>query len=70
MQTKLKISLFSRYIGFNQFLTPMLLLREPELVKQICIKDFDTFSEHRTIVTDDADPLWSKNLFALKGMQE
>lgn len=49
-------------------MTPILLLRDPELIKQICVKDFEAFPEHQNDIPEDVDPLWAKNLFASKSM--
>ncbi|KAF2899545.1 hypothetical protein ILUMI_06619 [Ignelater luminosus] len=57
-----------RYVGFYQFTTPVLLIRDPDLIKQITVKDFDVFPEHRTFASDEVDPLWSRNLFAIQGL--
>ncbi|XP_063915542.1 cytochrome P450 9e2-like isoform X1 [Zophobas morio] len=57
----------TRYSGFYQFLVPTLVLKDPELIKQITVKDFDHFVDHRTFIPEDSDPLWGKNLFALTG---
>ena len=43
------------------------MLRDPELIKQIAIKDFDHFTNHKQIIPDGIDEIWSKNLFSLKG---
>ncbi|KAJ3645738.1 hypothetical protein Zmor_023374 [Zophobas morio] len=59
----------SRYIGTYQFLRPALMLRDPELIKQITVKDFDHFLDHVGFIDPDADPLFGRNLFALNGMQ-
>ncbi|KAF2885753.1 hypothetical protein ILUMI_20420, partial [Ignelater luminosus] len=56
-----------RYCGYYQFLRPALLLRDPDLIKQITVKDFDHFTDHNQIIPDDTELLWEKNLFALKG---
>ncbi|KAK9885346.1 hypothetical protein WA026_010843 [Henosepilachna vigintioctopunctata] len=56
-----------RYIGIYQFLTPVLFLKSPELMKQICVKDFDHFLNHKGYLPDGVDELWSKNLVGLKG---
>ncbi|CAH1974893.1 unnamed protein product [Acanthoscelides obtectus] len=45
---------------------PTFMVRDPDLIKSICVKDFDHFSNHRTFVPEDVDPLFAKNLFALK----
>lgn len=46
------------------------MIKDPELIKQICIKDFDHFPEHQSFGSEiKLDPLWDKNLFAANGMQ-
>nr|UUB32703.1 cytochrome P450 CYP9Z52 [Dendroctonus valens] len=57
----------TRYSGFYQFSIPTLVIKDPDLLKQITVKDFDHFSDHRTFVDADVDPLWGGNLFALRG---
>lgn len=56
-----------RYFGAYQFLQPTLVLRDPELIKKVTVKEFDTFPEHRTIALEEADSLLSKNIFFMKG---
>nr|WCC58103.1 cytochrome P450 [Pharsalia antennata] len=56
-----------RYAGMYQFFVPTLVLKDPDLIKQITVKDFDHFTDHRSFVAEDANPLWGKNLFALTG---
>lgn len=48
---------------------PGLLLKEAELIKQITVKDFDHFTDHRPFIPDDVDRMWSNNLFALRGQK-
>lgn len=60
----------SRYVGVYLFTSPILLLRDPDLIKQICIKDFDTFSEHRPMVPEGTEPIWTDNLVASKSKYE
>lgn len=55
------------YFGFYQFLQPNLVLRDIEIIKQVTIKDFDYFTDHNAFVSEDINPLFGKNLFALKG---
>lgn len=45
---------------------PTLLVRDPELIKQMGVKDFDHFTDH-SITAENIDPLLGKNLFSLKG---
>ncbi|CAG9769801.1 unnamed protein product [Ceutorhynchus assimilis] len=58
-----------RYSGFYQFALPTLMIRDPKLIKQITIKDFDHFTDHRPFVDPEADPLWGANLFSLTGQK-
>ncbi|EFA09242.1 cytochrome P450 9Z4 [Tribolium castaneum] len=55
----------ARYSGMYQFFTPTLVLKDPDLIKQIAVKEFDSFLNHRSFIPEDVDPLWSKNLFSL-----
>ncbi|XP_017776439.1 PREDICTED: cytochrome P450 9e2-like [Nicrophorus vespilloides] len=57
----------SRYNGTYQFFKPMLLVRNIDLIKQITVKDFDHFTDHFSFISEDVEPLWTSNLFALKG---
>ncbi|KAF2899553.1 hypothetical protein ILUMI_06627 [Ignelater luminosus] len=59
-----------RYVGIYQFTQPVLLIHDPDLIKQITIKDFDVFPEHRAFASDEVDSLWSRNLFAIKGFSK
>ncbi|KAJ8928373.1 hypothetical protein NQ314_019104 [Rhamnusium bicolor] len=54
----------TRYFGLYQFVKPILILKDPDLIKQITVKDFDHFTDHRSFASED--PLWTKNLFVLK----
>ncbi|KAF2903346.1 hypothetical protein ILUMI_02842 [Ignelater luminosus] len=56
-----------RYFGFYNMCTPVLILRDLKLIKQITVEEFDSFPEHRRFIPDELDRLWSKNLFAMRG---
>ncbi|KAF5280489.1 hypothetical protein FQA39_LY18054 [Lamprigera yunnana] len=58
---------FLRYIGMCHLFKPMLFLRDPTLIKQMLVKDFEHFIDHSTIMSEDIEPLWGKHLFSLKG---
>nr|AGF69215.1 cytochrome P450 CYP9Z20v3 [Dendroctonus valens] len=58
-----------RYSGFYQFSVPTLMLKDPELIKQITVKDFDHFTDHRAAIDPELDPLFARNLFTLKGLR-
>lgn len=62
-----KLSPQDRYTGVYMMLNPMLLVRDPELIKQITVKDFDHFSDHVQMMPTDHDKMWSQNLFTMRG---
>jgi hypothetical protein len=55
------------YVGIFSFDKPSLLIRDLELVKNILVKDSQSFIEHMIIVNEDLDPLLGRGLFFLKG---
>lgn len=57
----------ARFAGMYQLSRPVLAIRDPELIKQITVKDFDHFVDHSQFVPEECEPLWGKNLFSLKG---
>ncbi|KAF2888953.1 hypothetical protein ILUMI_17220, partial [Ignelater luminosus] len=54
------------YMGVYAFQQPILVIRDPDLIKNIMVKWFDVFSDHRVFAPKDVDPFWNKNLFAMK----
>ncbi|KAF2901229.1 hypothetical protein ILUMI_04957, partial [Ignelater luminosus] len=59
-----------RCVGCYLFFQPTLMIRDPELIKQITVKDFDVFPERQQFIPEGIDPLWDKNLFSMKGGQQ
>ncbi|XP_036143626.1 cytochrome P450 9e2-like [Monomorium pharaonis] len=57
----------AKYFGGVDFLTPTVLLRDPELIREITVKDFEHFTDHRTFIDENIEPLFGKNIFALRG---
>ena len=56
------------YVGFYDFGEPVIMIRSVELIKNITVKNFDHFVDHRGFVADPTmDPLFGKNLFSLRG---
>ena len=55
------ILIISGYLGY----TPALSIADPELIKNICIKDFNVFVNRNQFLT--GDPLNDKFLFNLIG---
>jgi cytochrome P450 family 9 len=56
-----------KYGGTYQFMTPTLLLRDPELIKMVTVKDFEHFLDHQAPISEDVEPVFGKALFNLKG---
>lgn len=56
-----------RFYGMFQFLKSFVVVRDIELVKKIAIKDFEHFLDRNTLIKEEFDPLFGRNLFSLKG---
>ncbi|XP_063709947.1 probable cytochrome P450 9f2 [Culicoides brevitarsis] len=52
--------------GFMQIVTPMLIVRDVELIREITVKKFDHFLNHVLSEVPDVDKLFSKSLFTMK----
>uniref|UniRef100_A0A182PZA5 Uncharacterized protein n=1 Tax=Anopheles epiroticus TaxID=199890 RepID=A0A182PZA5_9DIPT len=63
----------AKVFGMFEFITPMFVIRDPELVKQITVKDFDHFINHRTILPEmnssNSSIMFTKILFNLTGQR-
>ncbi|XP_023288981.1 cytochrome P450 9e2 [Orussus abietinus] len=55
-----------KYIGFYDCNDPVFMVRDPELIKSIAVKSFDSFPNHRPVVDPEMDPIFAKNLFSLQ----
>ncbi|KAF5271171.1 hypothetical protein FQR65_LT17686 [Abscondita terminalis] len=58
-----------RYFGVHDLIIPVLILRDLELIKRITVKDFEYFTDHNNLVTEDIEPLMEKSLLILKGQR-
>ncbi|KAF5296439.1 hypothetical protein FQR65_LT01426 [Abscondita terminalis] len=56
-----------RYVGIYELFKPRLYVKDPELIKNILVKDFDHFVDHNRFLPTDGDPIWEKSLFTLQG---
>ncbi|KAL9703501.1 hypothetical protein quinque_007019 [Culex quinquefasciatus] len=65
----------ARVFGFFDTTTPIFVIRDPELIKRIAVKDFDHFVDHRPMFGhvdmdgDDSHKLFAKSLFAMTGQR-
>ncbi|XP_053690938.1 probable cytochrome P450 9f2 [Sabethes cyaneus] len=63
-----------KVLGLFDTTTPMFVIRDPQLIKQIGVKDFDHFVDHRQMFgrgeeTDNSHALFIKTLVALNGQR-
>lgn len=56
------------FIGIYSVFRPILVVRDPEIVRSILIKDFNYFTDRGVHCNEDEDPL-SGHLFALPGQK-
>ncbi|XP_029170217.1 cytochrome P450 9e2-like [Nylanderia fulva] len=57
----------AKYYGTFDMGTLAVLLRDPEVIKDVLVKEFEHFHDHRAFVDDTVDPLFGKNIFSLRG---
>ncbi|XP_011633775.1 cytochrome P450 9e2-like [Pogonomyrmex barbatus] len=57
----------AKYVGFFDGMNPVVIIRDPELIKAIGVKNFEAFPDHRAFIDEVNDPLFGKNLFSLRG---
>lgn len=49
------------------FFKPVVIIRDPELIKEIAVKHFENFSDHQSFIDEKIDPIFGKNVLSLKG---
>ena len=57
----------AKYIGMYNYQTPIIVIRDPEIIKSITIENFETFPDHSNFLEGKCDPLLPKDLFHLNG---
>ncbi|CAL1686481.1 unnamed protein product [Lasius platythorax] len=57
----------AKYYGTVDMGTPVVFLRDPELIRDVLVKEFDHFHDHRGFGDERLDPLFGKNIFSLRG---
>ncbi|OAD56183.1 Cytochrome P450 9e2 [Eufriesea mexicana] len=57
----------AKYVGFFDFSMPVIMLKDLDLIKSITVKNFEHFPDHRNLQNEDTEPMFNKNLFALRG---
>lgn len=56
----------AKYVGFYEFRRPVILLRDPELIKLVGIKQFDIFPNRRGYDAGNPDAVMGKDIFSSK----
>lgn len=59
----------NRVFGVFQVTSPLFLIRDPKLVKQLAVKDFDHFVDHRSFIDKNQDKLLARSLVNLQGQE-
>lgn len=59
----------AKVFGLFDFMSPVYVVCDFELIKQICIKDFEHFTDRRFQFNEETDPIFSNALFALNGIR-
>jgi hypothetical protein len=57
----------SPMVGIFKASTPTLLIRDPELIRDITVKSFGHFHDNELFLDKDVDPLLGRNPFFMKG---
>ncbi|EFN79174.1 Cytochrome P450 9e2 [Harpegnathos saltator] len=58
----------AKYYGFYTMMQPMILLRDPEIIKKVCVKSFDAFPNRRSFAETNG-VLFSKSIFSIRGQR-
>ncbi|CAK9821347.1 Cytochrome P450 9e2 [Anthophora retusa] len=56
-----------KYFGTMDYNVPNLIIRDPELIREVTVKSFDHFTDHRPFIDPDIEPMFSKNIIMLRG---
>ncbi|CAB0031775.1 unnamed protein product [Trichogramma brassicae] len=57
----------AKYIGAFDFMRPVIVLRDLDVIKNVTIKNFDNFPDHQAFIDDSVDPLFGGGLFNIAG---
>lgn len=58
-----------RAFGMLDMRDPMLFIRDPALIKKVCVKNADNFADHRQFVDASMDTLFGNSLIAMRGQK-
>ncbi|XP_055696966.1 probable cytochrome P450 9f2 isoform X2 [Phlebotomus papatasi] len=55
-----------KVIGFWNKDTPIILMKDPDVVKRFAVKEFEHFQDRRNFISEKLDPLFGNSLFFLR----
>ncbi|XP_068631921.1 probable cytochrome P450 9f2 [Battus philenor] len=55
-----------KYVGYIEGTSPVILIRDPEIIKYTTVKDFDHFLNHKQFITEEVDPLFGGSLLMMR----
>ncbi|XP_063825174.1 probable cytochrome P450 9f2 isoform X2 [Ostrinia nubilalis] len=55
-----------RYVGFLEGSNPVIIIRDPEIIKNITVKNFEHFMNHKEFFPSNED-IFGKSVFVMKG---
>jgi hypothetical protein len=56
-----------KYGGLFKFSKPLLMVRDPDLIKNVLVRDFTSFHDNDIKINMDTDPMFGRNPFVLRG---
>lgn len=64
------MSIFNRFYGIYDLSKPIIAIREPDIIRQIIVKDFEYFLDHQQLFpSENVAPLLTKSLLMLRGQK-
>lgn len=55
------------YVGIYKIRKPAILIRDPELIRDVLVKKFSHFHDNDIEIDENEDPIMAKNPFCLRG---
>ncbi|XP_055696967.1 probable cytochrome P450 9f2 isoform X3 [Phlebotomus papatasi] len=56
----------NKVVGFWDGDTPIIMMKDPDVVKRFAVKEFEHFQDRRNFISEEMDPLFGNSLFLLK----
>ncbi|CAG9584935.1 unnamed protein product [Danaus chrysippus] len=56
-----------KYVGYIEGTNKILIIKDPEIMKKITVKDFQHFTDHKIFFSEGIEPLFGGSLFFMRG---